>query len=181
MKSGFTSILIKEASKHLTLSPEIMEYLLLEMEVDSSNPHFDASSLSVTQLLKKDINNVKIYEKLLYYSMPVTAEDVYTAVHQLPNNKLGLNLVKLLISNCTCEDKSVFKKAYELATKLNKTLFVEFLRDISKVSIHNCRAYGIDINESHIMEEVSMNILTLIACIVYASPLVRNMSEKALV
>lgn len=112
------------------LTPEHLECFLLEMSIDSSIvPHFDASWLSPTVLLKNKIYNIDVYRKLIGCGMSVTASCVEAAVNSLSKRKL--ELFKLLVLECP-EKENLFK-ACEVATSLRRNSFIDVLKEASEV------------------------------------------------
>ncbi len=105
------------------------------MEIHSSiTPHFNASSLSATVLLKRGIHNTKVYKKLIGFGMTILPADIKEAVRLLPSGKLVL--FEILVLACSWEDKELFAKVCESADKLNKRQFLSILQDSSKVSVY---------------------------------------------
>lgn len=100
VKTGLLSKMLEEAFKDPNSTFEHIGFLLFDMEIHSliSTLHFDASSLSPSTLLQKNIFVYRLYEKLVECGMPVTGEDVKLALSMLPAE--NLKLFTFLISQC---------------------------------------------------------------------------------
>lgn len=88
--------------------------------------------MTPSQLLKKSIRELKVYELLIDYGMPVMSDDIAYAVHVLPNSKH--ELLKLLVNNCDNCSGGAYEKAVETAVKANKKKFIAVLKGGTKVS-----------------------------------------------
>lgn len=133
--SGFTSQLLYELITHESSTSEHINYLLFKVKVDSKRaPHlfYNASKVSASQLLKKSVRELKAYELLIDYGMPVMAEDIAYAVHVLPNSKH--ELLKLLVNKCEDCSGGAYDKAVETSLKANKKQFISVLKGGTKVS-----------------------------------------------
>ena len=135
IKCGLSSKILKEAFIDPDSNSEHLEFLLFDMEIASFvRPYYDASSLSPSTLLRKNIYIFRLYEKLVEYGMHISSEDVNLAVNVLPANKL--KLLKLLVSKCLSDsvaEQDMLEKACESASRLNKRAFLDALKDFSKV------------------------------------------------
>lgn len=65
--------------------------------------------MTPSQLLRKNIRDLKVYKLLVDYGMPVTSEDVAYAGQVLPKSKR--DLVKFLVSKCEDSGGVVTDKA----------------------------------------------------------------------
>ena len=77
--SRFTSQLLTELVSHESSTSEHINYLLFKIKIDSKRApslFYNASKISPSQLLKKSIRELKVYEVLVDYGMPVMAEDI---------------------------------------------------------------------------------------------------------
>ena len=124
-----TSQLLTKLVAHESSTGKHLDYLLFKIKIDSKrvpNLFYNASKVSPSQLLKKNIRELKVYEVLVDYGMLVTAEDIACAVDMLPNSKL--QLMKLLVAKCKDTDGPAYDKAIEAATKSNKKQFIAALK-----------------------------------------------------
>ena len=138
--SGFTSQLLTELVAHESSTEEHINYLLFKIKIDSKRPpnlFYNASKVSPSQLLKKKIREIKVYETLMDYGMPVTAEDIAYAVHVLPYSKL--ELMKLLVAKCEDSNGAAYDKAIEVAIKSSKKQFITVLKRGTRVSLSGTR------------------------------------------
>ena len=72
VKRGFTTKILKEALDSPGSTVEHIEYVLFDMKVQSSvRPYFNASSISLGTLLRREMFSLRLYKKLAEYGMTV--------------------------------------------------------------------------------------------------------------
>ena len=129
---GLTSRLLSEIICHDKSTVSHISYILFKIEIDSKrapNLFYNASKVTPSQLLKKNIEEFKIYQLLIDCGMPVKAEEIVCAVRTLPDSKR--EIIKLLVSKC--EDPSglpVYEKAIHVAMERNKKQFIAILAEV---------------------------------------------------
>ena len=129
--SGFTSKLLLAVISHDESTRFHINHLLFKIKVDSqraSNLFYNASKVTPSQLLKKGVEEFKVYKLLIDYGMPVMAEDIVHAVHMLPDSKH--TVINLFISNCKDPSLSAYEKVSEAALKSNKKQFMAILSEV---------------------------------------------------
>ena len=78
------------------------------------------------------MRELKCFELLVEYGMPIKSEDVTCAVVVLPNS--NLDILKFLVTKCKEYGVAVFDKAVAAAKKYNNQQFVNALGGDTKVS-----------------------------------------------
>jgi hypothetical protein len=131
---GLTSRLLSEVVCHDKSTVSHISHLLFKIKVNSkrtSRLFYDASKVTPSQFLEKDVKEFKIYQLLIDCGMPVKAEELVHAVRVLPDSKQ--EIVKLLVSKC--EDPNslpAYEKAIHVAMKSSnyKKQFVAILAEV---------------------------------------------------
>ena len=121
--SGFATKLLLELvlsndtqQKHLTI-------LLFNMTPERFKDGYDASSISVSDLLKrKSVNSTKLFQRLFELGMRATELDITIAVQVMPEHYT--NVLNLLLDECLKTRKTTFTSACQEAIKLKKFPFV---------------------------------------------------------
>ena len=90
--------------------------------------------MTPSQLIKKDIEEFKIYQLLIDCGMPVKAEEIVCAVRMLPDSKQ--EIIKLLVSKC--EDPGglpMYEEAIHVAMERRKKQFIAILAKVLIMSM----------------------------------------------
>lgn len=127
---GFTTKLLTEAVNNPSSKLEHIEFLLFDLNfVDCPKPRFNASSVSVSALLRKEMFSLEIYKELIECGTRIAGEDVNVAINLIPPNKL--NLFKLLVSKYPVDqgETDTMVAFCDSAKKLNKQSFLEILKN----------------------------------------------------
>lgn len=133
--SGFTTQLLTELVAHRSCTEGHINYLLSEVVVKLRCRGWicTADKISPSQLLKKGIIKMLVYQKLVDCGMTVMAEDIVYAVRVLQKlNKV--DLMKLLVAQCKDYNKTAYSEAIDIATKnKNSKQFIAALKEGTRV------------------------------------------------
>ena len=129
---GLTSRLLSEIICHNKSTVSHISYLLFKIKVNSErapNLFYNASKVTPSQLINKDVEEFKIYQLLIDCGMPVKAEEIVCAVRTLPDSKQ--EIIKLLVSKCEDpNDLPVYEVAIYVAMERSKKQFVAILAEV---------------------------------------------------
>ena len=121
--SGLATRILMELVQRGDSEQKHFNTLLSKLVPDKSKSGVDASSLSVTNLLKeKSITSIKLIQRLLKFGMKVTETDVASAVQILHQQHTGV--FQELLKECIKTRRSTFSSACQEAIKARKLNFI---------------------------------------------------------
>ena len=126
VQSGFCTNLLQELVSHHDTKQSHINFVVLEMRIVSYSQPFDASSIQLMVLLKKNVRDVPLLKRMLELGMTLKGEDVIVAVEILPDDRT--EILQLILSNFKFEP-AFFKAVQKTALDNNKRQFLSCLKE----------------------------------------------------
>lgn len=129
VQSGFCTRLLQELLSRPETKQNHLQFLVLQMYINSFKPPFDASCVALSEILKRRFTNEKLLVRLFELGMRIKDTDIEIAVEVLPNRNASVKTLELILSEYG--KLTSLKSLCEVAKRSGNTRLVSYLAKLA--------------------------------------------------